>query len=152
MSDLSFLVLTAVAAVAFAFALLGVMTQWLKADELSGAMEPMIQRKLSDDAMRGPLMAAAHTMDDSLPASGATAGTATIANTATAENAVTATEELESYIARHIIAGGGSAALLGMVIGWFIGSFAGAVAGASVGTVLGVLAGTAVAALKRRPQ
>lgn len=160
MSDVNFMILTAIAAIAFAFALLQVMTQWLKADEQADALEHHVQRKLTDDAaMRGPVMSTSTPSLDLPGQSGVTptAGGAAMpvnaeANAATNADAVTATEELESFIARHLIAYGGGAALLGLVIGWFVGSFGGALAGATVGTVLGVLAGTAIAALKRRPR
>ena len=158
MSDVNFLILTAVAAVAFAFALLQVMTQWLKADEQSTALEPGVQRKLSEDAaMRGAVMATSQpTLDHSMGSAAAPTAGGRVAPAATAAAAksdtldTSETAELESFIARHLIAWGGAATVLGMAIGWFVGSFGGALAGATVGTVLGVLAGTAVAALKRR--
>lgn len=160
MSDVNFLILTAVAAIAFAFALLGVMTQWLKADEQSSALEGVVQRKLSDDPRESGVVMATSAQAAELPLGSADVSTADRPAAAASADAVprdaalavTQTEALESYIARHLIAWGGAATALGMLTGWFVGSFAGAIAGATVGTVLGVLAGTAVAALKRAPR
>ncbi len=157
MSDINFLILTAVAAVAFAFALLGVMTQWLKADEQASAMEPHVQRKLGDGATLGGPSVMQSSAAPALPTAPASESNASSEAQATpvdkaAAQAEEATAELESYIARHLLAWGGAATALGMLLGWFAASFSGALAGAAVGTVLGVLAGTAVAALKRKHQ
>lgn len=149
MTDVNFLILTAVSAVAFAFALLGVMTQWLKADEQSSALEPVVQGKLHEaDASHGPMMAV--SLSDVSPAQGRTAESAVGSQAKAAAVDTTDADELESYIARHLLAWGGAATALGMLFGWFVGSFAGSLVGAVIGTVLGVLAGTGVAALKRK--
>lgn len=158
MSDVNFLVLAAAAGIAFAFALLGVMTQWLKADEQSNALEGVVQRTLSDDArMRDVVMATStQTSGISLRRGGSsTAGVAPHAEEAAAVTesvAADATEldKLEMYIARHLMGWGIPAIVLGLGVGWFLGSFAGALIGATIGTVVGVAAGTAVAALRRR--
>jgi hypothetical protein len=149
MSDVNFLVLTAVATIAFAFALLGVMTQWLKADEQSTAVEGAMQRKLSDDArLRGVVMSTS-TQTDELPLAGSSSTAETAAATKANALDLADVDVLEAYIARHLLAWGGVALAVGMVAGWYAGSFAGALIGATIGTVVGVLAGTAVAALKR---
>lgn len=149
MTDVNFLILTAVAAVAFAFALLGVMTQWLKADEQSNALEATVQSKLHEsDALSGPMMSVSSSAAPH--AAPAPAEQAANAQTKAVVLDTTEADELESYIARHLFAWGGAATVLGMIVGWFVASFAGALIGATIGTVLGVSAGTAAAALKRR--
>lgn len=118
MSDAAYLVFTAVAALALAFALLQVMTKWLAVDGQSIAIEAQLQRKLSGDSSTSePLIS-------------------------------TPTTKLGPFIARHQLAYGGAAIALCTAFGWFVGGSDGAFKGASVGAVIGVLAGTAAAALK----
>jgi hypothetical protein len=86
------------------------------------------------------------TLTDTLPTTSETTAT----TTATTAEAVTSIDQLEAYIARHLLGWGVPATFLGMAVGYHFGSFAGAVPSAAIGTVVGVLTGTAVAAYKRR--
>lgn len=155
MSDVNSLVLTLLAALALACALLGVMMQWLKSEARVVAQVPGGKGGVDEQAaLHGPLAAVA-VQSETQPGIGGAAGTAgaeASAREATKEQVldVSDTGELEAYISRHLVAYGGAATAIGMVSGWFLSSFAGALAGAVVGTTVGVLTGTAVAAYRRR--
>lgn len=92
------------------------------------------------------------TTTHTLPTTADTTTDTTAAVVRTDAQAVTAIDELEMYIARHLMAWGLPATALGMIAGYHFGGFAGAVPAAAVGTVVGVLGGTAIAAFKRSRQ
>lgn len=157
MSDVSFLVLASAAAIAFAIALFGVMTQWLRADEQASALEGAVQRRLSGDPRaHDVVMAASARMPGHSVGHGesSTAGAASRAKDAVVSEA-TVTEaseldELELHVARRLMAWGAPSVALGLGIGWYLASFAGSLIGATIGTVVGVAVGAAVAALQRQ--
>jgi hypothetical protein len=102
-------------------------------------------RHAACDAVFANRRSAMTTLTNTLPTTGELTAT-----TATTAEAVTSIDQLEAYIARHLLGWGAPATFLGMALGYHFGSFAGAVPSAAIGTVVGVLTGTAVAAYKRR--
>jgi F0F1-type ATP synthase assembly protein I len=158
MSDVSFLILASAAAIAFAIALFGVMTQWLKADEQANALEGAVQRRLSSDPRtRDVVMATSAHLPGVSAGRGesSTAGAATRAKDAAVASEAAAAEvseldRVEMHIARHLMAWGGPSIVLGLGLGWYLASFAGSLIGATIGTVVGVAVGAAVAALQRQ--
>lgn len=155
MSEVNPLVLTVVAAIALACALLGVMIQWLKSESRPLAIAPGGKPAPGDDPSLGGPQLAMSVRTETMPADGEVAGSAGVdarANESAKADVLdlSDTGELEAYISRHLVAYGGTATALGLVLGWMLSSFAGALAGAVIGTVVGVMTGTAVAAYKRR--
>lgn len=158
MSDVSFLVLASAAAIAFAIALFGVMTQWLRADEQASALEGAVQRRLSGDPRaHDVVMAASARMPGHSVGHGesSTAGAGTRAKDAAVVGEATVTEaseldELELHVARRLLAWGAPSVALGLGLGWYLASFAGSLIGATIGTVVGVAVGAAVAAVQRQ--
>jgi len=169
MSSNSFLLLTAIAGIAFGYALLWVVTQWLKADENVGSVEREVEIGMEKLAAHVPMLAvpvgttgglvgSSDTMarpagdiiegyladDDSVDEHSDTEEEQGLRPGLTAED-----DEAEMVLGRHLLIAGTFCTFVGMAAGWAFFGALGGLGGAVFGSFLGVLAATAMVAIQR---
>ncbi len=169
MSSNSFLLLTAIAAIAFGYALLWVITQWLKADENVGSIEREVELGI-EKLVQGPILATPLGSSSGLVGSSDTMarpaqdiingyladdedesddGDEAEADPGLRPGLTAEDEEAESVLARHLLIAGTFCTFVGMAAGWAFFGALGGLGGSVFGSFVGVLAATVMVAIQR---